>query len=477
MNFSEKLLEYMELLECNTNELAKCSGLSYMLINRYINNIRKPKKESQYFNKLVNGIYEIAITKNVKISKEEIYSQLDNSLSSGDFSIDFDLFIENFNTLQKELNISTIEISKAMGYDSSFISRMKNKERKPADFEKFIDKLGNYIVSMCQDEQKRNTLSFILNCPIKDLQDNNNLKKLFTNWICSKHINSRPDTVLNFLNKIDSFDLNDYIGTDFSKVKATTIPFIAKSSKVFFGIEGRKKAEAQFLITTLLSKSEEPIFFYSDLPISGAGNDEEFKKNWVYAMTKLLKRGLHLNMVHNLNRPVNELLLGLENWIPIYMTGSITPYFFKNPPSNFFQCSLCTSGSVALCSECIKYNEKKSKFYLTTKKVEVDFEKEKSKYMLSKATPLMKIYKEENKKDFEKFIKENVNQNIQKIKKDNFKNINFYLNEDNWIIINKETTPEIHFVIYHEKLINAIKTFLLSYNNPRVEPVDFHIGL
>ena len=44
----------------------------------------------------------------------------------------------------------------------------------------------------------------------------------------------------------------------------------------------------------------------------------------------------------------------------------------------------------------------------------------------------------------------------------NFKNIDFYINEDKWVIINKKTNPEIHFVIHHEKLVNTIKTFLLS---------------
>lgn len=37
MSFSDVLLEYMELLDCNTNDLSEESGLSYMLINRYIN--------------------------------------------------------------------------------------------------------------------------------------------------------------------------------------------------------------------------------------------------------------------------------------------------------------------------------------------------------------------------------------------------------------------------------------------------------
>lgn len=462
MNFSEQLLEYMKLLKFNTNELCDNSGLSYTLINRYLNNIRKPKEDSKYFNKVVNGVYQISLSRNSDLTKENIYNTLKESLTADMFKIDYNLFVDNFNTLQEELNLTTVEISNAVGYDSSFISRMKSKERKPADFEIFIDKLRNYIISLCQNENTKSILVQILNCSNEDINNIEIFKEIFTKWICSQHIDSKPDDVLNFLTKLDNFNLNDYINTDFSKIKVPTVPVLFKSSKMYFGIEGRKQAEGEFLKTTLLSKSNEPIFFYSDLPMTQTGEDEEFKKKWVYAMSVLLKRGLHLNMVHTLNRPINELLLGLENWIPIYMTGSISPYYFKNPPSNFFNGSQCTSGSIALTSECIKYNEKKSKFYLTTKKDEVEFEKEKSKYMLSKATPLMTIYKENDKEQFEEFIKHNEKENIQKLNKDNFKNIDFYINEDKWVIINKKTNPEIHFVIHHEKLVNTIKTFLLS---------------
>ena len=408
---------------------------------------------------MVKGKTDFAFIK--ALSKLNI-TDIDESLSADVFKIDYNLFVDNFNVLQEELNLTTVEISNAVGYDSSFISRMKSKERKPADFEIFIDKLRNYIISLCQNENTKSILVQILNCSNEDINNIEIFKEIFTKWICSQHIDSKPDDVLNFLTKLDNFNLNDYINTDFSKIKVPTVPVLFKSSKMYFGIEGRKQAEGEFLKTTLLSKSNEPIFFYSDLPMTQTGEDEEFKKKWVFAMSVLLKRGLHLNMVHTLNRPVNELLLGLENWIPIYMTGSISPYYFKNPPSNFFNGSECTSGSIALTSECIKYNEKKSKFYLTTKKDEVEFEKEKSKYMLSKATPLMTIYKDKDKAEYEEFIKQYKKENIQKIKKDMFKNIDFCINEDKWIMINKETNPEIHFVIHHEKLVNTIKTFLLS---------------
>ena len=463
MSFGEELLKYMEFLNCNIKDLSKESGLSYMILNRYTNNIRKPKENSKYFEKVVTGLYQISVSKNMELSKEEISKTLNAALTSNSFTIDFDLFTQNFNSLQRELSLTTVEISKAIGYDSSFISRMKNKERKPADFEIFIDKLRKFVISVCQNDEKKVNLSYLLNCSPQDLEDDDNFRKIFTHWICSKHIESKPDSVLNFLTKLDNFNLNDYVGTDFSKIKVPTTPVVLKNSKTYFGVEGRKQAEGEFLKITLLSKSDEPIFFYSDLPLSNAAEDEEFKKKWIYAMTKLLKKGLHLNMVHNLNRPVDEMLLGLEGWIPMYMTGAISPYYFKKTPSNFFNGSHCTSGSVALTSECIKFDEKKSKFYITTKKDEVEFEKEKSNYMISKATPLMDIYKENDHILFEEFMSKQEKNNIKIIEKDNFKNIDFYINNnDEWIIINKKTSPELHFVIHHEKLINAIKTFLLS---------------
>ena len=191
MNFSKKLIEYMKLLNCNTNELSKESGLSYTLINRYMNNIRKPKEDSKYFYKIVDGIYQISIKKNLKFTKEEIYTSLKKSLTTNESEIDFDLFIENFNSLQKELNLTTAEIAKAIGYDSSFISRMKNKERKPANLEISIDKFRKYIISLCQNEQKKSTLLRLLNCSIDDLENNKNFEDFFTNWLCAKHIESK----------------------------------------------------------------------------------------------------------------------------------------------------------------------------------------------------------------------------------------------------------------------------------------------
>ena len=49
---------------------------------------------------------------------------------------------------------------------------------------------------------------------------------------------------------------------------------------------------------------------------------------------ELKKKGLHLNQIHDLNRSFEDMMLGLESWIPMYMTGQISPFYLKEPSNN-----------------------------------------------------------------------------------------------------------------------------------------------
>lgn len=457
MTFGNELNKYMEIIECNSKELCEIAGISPTVISRYLNNKRTPKTNSENFEKIVNGLYQLSIKNGKKISKDVIQTILEKSINPNNIS--FDIFIDNFNTLQSKLNVSTADISKAINFDASFLSRIKNRQRKPSNIENFIRLTVNYFICNLNCANKDDIFASLFECTIEDLKNEEFAKKELSKWLTCEHQKSQIN-IGTFLSKLDSFNLNDYIGTDFNKIKVPTTPIIIKNSKIFYGIEGRKKAEGEFLKTTLLSRSKEPILFYSDLPIAKAGEDENFKNKWILAMTMLLKKGLHLNMIHNIDRPLNEMLLGLESWIPIYMTGSISPYYFEETPSNFFHGSHCTSGSIALSSECIEFDENQSRFYLTTKKDELIYEKRKSAYLLSKAKPLMQIFKEDDNEKYKEFINKNENKDFKIVKKWSFKNIDFCINENKWVMINKNTAPQIHFVIYNETLRSAIKDFL-----------------
>mgnify|MGYP006938598022 FL=1 len=87
---------------------------------------------------------------------------------------------------------------------------------------------------------------------------------------------------------------------------------------------------------------------YSDMPMTEMAKDPDFPKKWMFGMALLLKKGLHLDQIHHLDRSFEEMMLGLESWIPMYMTGQISPYYLKSDPGNVFHHFLKVSGAAVL---------------------------------------------------------------------------------------------------------------------------------
>ena len=144
MTFCEKLNNYIEQLECSSQELANASGLSSAVISRYRNGERTPNIKSKQLESLSNGLHKISIDKKVNISKEEIYNALANTLS--DIVIDFEQLSKNFSELVSTLNISIANLARSIGYDSSFVSRIRTGSRNPSKPKEFIISVTNGLL-------------------------------------------------------------------------------------------------------------------------------------------------------------------------------------------------------------------------------------------------------------------------------------------------------------------------------------------
>lgn len=98
-----------------------------------------------------------------------------------------------------------------------------------------------------------------------------------------------------------------------------TVPFQIPSAKTYFGLKEMMESELDFLKATVLSKSMHDVTMYSDMPMEEMAKDADFPKKWMFGMAMLLKKGLHLNQIHNLDRSFEDMMLGLESWIPMYI--------------------------------------------------------------------------------------------------------------------------------------------------------------
>ena len=407
MNFKEVLNEYLKELNCSSKKLSNESGLSESVISRYRSGERTPLKNSEQLNKLTKALFNIAKDsgKN-KYTFDKIVSDFNSTLASDNF--DYTTFSNNLNTLITSLNINTHEMSKYIVFDASHISRIRYGKAKPSNPVEFSNKICSYILNRYKNPDDINNLMMIIGCKKSDLSNEKIYSTLF-NWLTSEIVPVK-NQISDFLHHLDSFNLDDYIKViKFDELKVPSIPFYKTKTKHYYGIEEMKQGELNFFKGTILSKSKEDIFMCSDMPMEDMAKDIDFGKKWMFAIAMCLKKGHHLNIIHNLDRPFNEMMLGLESWIPIYMTGQISPYYLSNLKNNIYNHLNYVSAAAALSGECINGFHNKGMYYLTTNKNEIEYYKEKSDLLLKKAKPLMEIYRESNIKEYHLFLKKDEN--------------------------------------------------------------------
>ena len=406
MKFKEVLNEYLKELNCSSKKLSNESGLSESVISRYRSGERTPVKNSEQLNKLTNALFNIAKDngKN-KYTFDKIESDFNSVLTSDDF--DYTTFSNNLNTLITSLNINTHEMSKYIVFDASHISRIRYGKAKPSNPVEFSNKICSYILNRYKNPDDINNLMMIIGCKKSDLSNEKIYSTLF-NWLTSEIVPVK-NQISDFLHHLDSFNLDDYIKViKFDELKVPSIRFYKAKTKHYYGIEEMKQGELNFFKGTVLSKSKEDIFMCSDMPMEDMAQDVEFGKKWMYAIAIMLKKGLHLNIIHNVDRPFNEMMLGLESWLPIYMTGQVSPYFLKGLQNNIYCHFNYVSGVAALYGECINGYHDKGKYALTTNKNDISYYKAKAQCLLSKATSLMDIYKEDSQNAFNAFLSSSV---------------------------------------------------------------------
>lgn len=405
MKFSEKLNEYIALLSCTAKELCALSGISAATFSRYKSGDRIPELGTDAFENLCNAIAKTAEQKNIlNITNQTVK---DGFFACEDFvSTDKELLRQNFNALIAALNINLNRLCRTTSYDVSTIFRIRNGTRKPADSERFANAIASFVARETKSPSDLMALSELMGCNIDDISDLSVRYTRLRNWLLKEQCpKAKDNNISDFLNKLDEFDLNEYIkAIHFDELKVPTIPFQIPSSKTYFGLKEMMESELDFLKATVLSKSMQPVTMYSDMPMEEMAKDPDFPKKWMFGMAIILKKGLHLNQIHNLDRSFKDMMLGLESWIPMYMTGQISPYYLKNVQNNVFLHLLKVSGTVALSGESITGYHNDGKYYLTKSKKEVEYYSKRAKEILSNAYPLMDIYRSNRENELNAFL-------------------------------------------------------------------------
>ena len=402
MTFQECLNSYIKKLNCSGKELANNCGISETIISRYRKGDRIPTANSEYLKKLSDGIAKTSIEKGLaELKPNEVYQRLLEALPKENPDI---FYYQKFDLLLKELEINVSKMAAALHYDASYISKIRTGKRVPSDPAEFAENVSSYIARNCLSEEELKKIASVTDCDARQLENQENCFLELQKWLCLAEF-EKTDHISSFLQKMDEFNLDTYIrAIHFDSFKVPKVPFQLPISRHYYGLKEMREGELDFLKHTVLAKSMEPLHLCSDMPVEDMAQNEEFARKYMFGLAMVLKKGLHIHIIHDVERPMKDMMLGLENWIPLYMTGQISPYYLKGIQNKVYSHLHYSSGQAAMTGDCISGHHENAHYYLTSHKEEVERYRKNTEYLLKKASPLMDIYREDKKEQLYDFL-------------------------------------------------------------------------
>lgn len=382
MDFAECLKEYTEAASLNATQLAEAAGVSVSSVSRYLSGKQNPGDE-------VTRRLAKAISNSSPETEEDIYLRLRNSASG--IEADYDTCIENLKTLLSLLDVSNTELSRLLAYDPSHISRILRGRRRPSNLPQFLSDVSDYLGRKFYGTVHE--VSILSKVGYEgSIANADELVDIILEWLGNPQKKEAPQ-IAHFLQSLDEFDLNDFMSSiHFDDIKVPTMPFQLPGTKTYTGIKEMMQAELDFIKYAVLSKSNEDVILYSDMPIEEMSKDEEFPKKWMMGMALMIRKGLKLRMIHDVHRPLPEMLLGLEGWIPMYMTGQVSPYYLSDQTNQHFMHFLRSAGTAAISGEAIFGHHANGRYTVTRNKDDVAYYRQRANDLLGRAKPLMQIY-------------------------------------------------------------------------------------
>ncbi len=410
MSFSERLDSYLKELGVSAKELSLESGVSQVVISRYRTGQRIPSLDNRgVLEELAYGIESLSHKNDREpISAVDVLEAFDSDLSLLNVPFNY----ENFNFLIRELSLNASEMSRVMNYDPSYISRIRTGKRRPPDPEEFVSTLCKFIYPSLGKNVSVTAFRDLLSVPASEkFESYDSFCTLLKGYILNNDNVSEDKNVSVFLKYVDSFDLNDYFRSiHFDEIKLPNVPFTIPKSKVYFGNDGHKAAELDILKLIISSKSNEPVFLYSDFELADLINDAEYSKKVMTGLAMILKKGVKIQYVLNLDSTPKEILFALEAFLPLYMTGQVELYYLPERHNDIFMHLIRVAGGVAMIGTGIAGDPNGYCFRTTTSKNFVTVIRQSANAIIANSTPLMEMYTDYNQPEFVEFLKVNTYQ-------------------------------------------------------------------
>jgi len=305
------------------------------------------------------------------------------------------MFAEKLNLLMNITGTSNTDLSEAAGLDASHISRLRRGERELPRHQNFIWDMSLYFTEQATAEYQKSALREAI-CPGQAWpQDKRKAAELLSNYLATSR-QSNQQTIDRFLDGFSSFTPPNFSRILPQKFSAPS----ARASSYYYGIAGKQQAFIRFLKAVLAQEQPQTLLLYSDEQMDWL-TDKNFSEIWSSLLMRVLQNGNRLKIVLVTSRSSQELLTGISNWLPLYLSGSIEPYY--NPQAsacNLRNTILVAPKTAAITANSVEGNKTDNlHIYLTDPAAIAAVDAELSDYF-NLCRPLVRIFTPDNSTGF-----------------------------------------------------------------------------
>ena len=374
---------------------------------------------------------------------------------------------DKLNTLIVGLGVNANKLARALDFDPSYISRIRTGERTPGDEAQFMDGVARYIAGHFTNYEQLELIAAITGSSVKDVAVPEKCEAAIKTYLGSSETTvQRPASLrplTQFLRSLDEFDLNAFKEEiNFNSLNVPSMPFSLPTTKTYTGIEEMKQAELDFLKAAVLGRSTEDVIMYSDMPLEEMAEDKEFARKIMMGIALLVRKGVRLKSIHDIHRPIQELYIGLEGWIPVYMTGLMESYYLPMPTNMAFLHFVRSAGGVACLGEAVVGDQGSGRYIVSKASADVKYARVRAQQLLNMAKPLLRVFHEEDQAKEEKVLeglRRKFGTNTIVVGEGQFENLHIISLPGHYVLIRKTNPPAVSILIEYPALVDALERY------------------
>ena len=305
-------------------------------------------------------------------------------------------FSEKLNILMNLTGTSNSELGRALSYDPSYISRVRAGKRGLPRRQPFVKPASEFfaeaIVTPVQQDAAANLLTRGMPWP----EDPKQGAEYLLRWLeaTPEEMSEPLGQFFQSISTAAPAELKSEVQLDLTPTEEDTV--------FFYGNEGKREAVLRLLADACENRAG-TLHLVSDESMAWLAESVSFQRRWIAMLIRFLEQGGQITIIHTIDRSLDEMLLAVQRWMPLYMTGRIQSYYCPRVRDGICRRSLFVAPGRAALVACSILDKTENMPNLLTRepKAVAGYEEEFNNY-LAICRPLIDIYREGQGQELEK---------------------------------------------------------------------------